>query len=440
MKNYDIRSVQECDSTPDSRKANASQLQKCGCLANYSAPSICGALAPLVGTWHPYKSSKFWDRDMASSDDEEEVADSRSMESTEALVRDAIAEGFCLDDLKSAEVALVNDIPSPNFGSADRGDGHVPHPRSLASRIIKAVAGRRTNNTKPWHGPLPKLRCSSPKKLGDIEVKCSRTCRAAGPRIRLGELFPGGSEDKSEVQTSPLGLKENGGFNTLVDFPELLPFKHDKPKKSWVGPVQFQSKPRLSQVRGFRFSEALGCLFSNAGKPYGSQVKHQSTYSTFSGSPTLEKPSRKAKEGLVSMDIGRIHKARQGSFAGRVGSNGPGWYGQGRARVLVYAQGNMFGSRGQGSDQNFGGRGSWRGRDYNGGIQSQQRSNKPGVAQRILNQRRNYFAWVPKRGGATKSVDTTSDKRSLGKNTKVMNGMEVDGTGGASEVAENDNR
>ena len=140
------------------------------------------------------------------------------------------------------------------------------------------------------------------------------------------------------------------------------------------------------------------------------------------------------------MDIGRIHKARQGSFAGRVGSNGPGWYGQGRARVLVYAQGNMFGSRGQGSDQNFGGRGSWRGRDYNGGIQSQQRSNKPGVAQRILNQRRNYFAWVPKRGGATKSVDTTSDKRSLGKNTKVMNGMEVDGTGGASEVAENDNR
>src|SRR6185312_7165130 len=103
MKNYDIRSVQECDSTPDSRKANASQLQKCGCLANYSAPSICGALAPLVGTWHPYKSSKFWDRDMASSDDEEEVADSRSTESTEALVRDAIAEGFCLDDLKSAE-------------------------------------------------------------------------------------------------------------------------------------------------------------------------------------------------------------------------------------------------------------------------------------------------------------------------------------------------
>jgi hypothetical protein len=130
----------------------------------HSAPYLT-TLEQFVGAEKPWRGSRFWvlgDDDNGDSDDEDikkegEDPDEDAYNSEREFIRDATRVGFSVDDLIRAESLLTKNFHSPKFASADRGTGHVSHPRSLASRITEAVADLRFQRTvKTWKGPLPK--------------------------------------------------------------------------------------------------------------------------------------------------------------------------------------------------------------------------------------------------------------------------------------------
>lgn len=139
---------------------------------------------PLSGFRKARSGSRFWLLADGESSDEEEVVDSKMSptsegESVDGFVCDAVRAGFSVGELQRAEV-LATDIVSPRFGSVGVV-ANVTHSRTLARRIVDAVAERRAPEIKPWRGPLPKPRPPSRMSLGDIWVK---DLRAVGGLMR----------------------------------------------------------------------------------------------------------------------------------------------------------------------------------------------------------------------------------------------------------------
>ncbi|KAF8686225.1 hypothetical protein HU200_043607 [Digitaria exilis] len=160
----------------------------------HSAPFIFSPPSLTCKSRCAERGSRFWPLANEVSSDEEEM-DSKGgsvldSDSDSEFVGDALMAGFSTDDLRRAE-ALATNVVSPSFGSVGCGAGQIKHPRTLARRIVDAVAERRSPGVKPWHGPLPKRRSSPSLTLGDALVKDVRLPGIDSGRFRFSELHDG---------------------------------------------------------------------------------------------------------------------------------------------------------------------------------------------------------------------------------------------------------
>jgi hypothetical protein len=118
----------------------------------------------------------------------------------EEMITAASRKGFTIEELIKAEELLAAEKVS--FQSPSSSDFRCP----LSTKIIKAVTHERSlkYKVKPWTGPLPKPRVSSPKTLGDAVITNSRIRLRGGQTVPM--LFkmslPSTNNFKSSVQTS----------------------------------------------------------------------------------------------------------------------------------------------------------------------------------------------------------------------------------------------
>lgn len=104
---------------------------------------------------------KFWAQDDDSDEsDEDEIT-------PEEFLAKAKAAGFTMQDLKQAEKEL-SEVTTDSIFIKDIS------PEPHASRIVSAIHQRKKQN-HPWSGPLPPLRVSPPRTLGDAFAMARRS-------------------------------------------------------------------------------------------------------------------------------------------------------------------------------------------------------------------------------------------------------------------------
>ncbi|CAN6173504.1 unnamed protein product [Urochloa humidicola] len=165
--------------------------------------------------------SRFWALSTEESSDEEdgEVEEKESLgsEGNGKFFRAAVYAGFSLDELKKAEAQAATGV-SLVFNSANVGAGQVKHPRTLARRVVDAVADWRGKHVKGWKGPLPPVRTSPTMSLGDIRVSGSRSGNGKGQKPTLAEFCEG--QISPELRTdSPAVEKTKTDLDSNLNVP-----------------------------------------------------------------------------------------------------------------------------------------------------------------------------------------------------------------------------
>lgn len=98
----------------------------------HSAPYLLTASDPLDGTGR--SKGGYWSigKNRGVDSDHEAAASQHSTGSTQDFISDAAHVGFSIDELIRADTHLSENAQSPTFlSAADRGPGHVAHPRRL---------------------------------------------------------------------------------------------------------------------------------------------------------------------------------------------------------------------------------------------------------------------------------------------------------------------
>jgi hypothetical protein len=116
-----------------------------------------GASDPGCNRW----TGKFW----ATEDEDWEES---STPTTEEFIKVASREGFSIQQLIEAKVEL-HEEEKVSCSSSLSLDSRCP----LTVKIIEVMMreGIQKPMMKPWKGPLPKVRISPPKTLGDVVIK-----------------------------------------------------------------------------------------------------------------------------------------------------------------------------------------------------------------------------------------------------------------------------
>lgn len=209
--------------------------------------------------------SHFWALASGKSSDEEGEEDGKGSPESGGdgkFFRDTLLSGFSIDELKRAEVLSV-EVQSPVFGSAGCGAGHANHPRTLARRVVDAVAEQRAQKSKSWKGPSPLARSSPALSLDDIVVKDSHLHGAKGTRKSLLEFC--GAQHAQVAVGSPSSGKKTAMSDLDVDF-EI----RNCITVQLYGPDWWADQGQLRAQRVFKCARGgLGLLFMRAGRPTG---------------------------------------------------------------------------------------------------------------------------------------------------------------------------
>ncbi|RLN34226.1 hypothetical protein C2845_PM03G30090 [Panicum miliaceum] len=378
-----------------------------------SSPDLLHGLRP------ENSGSRFWAlRDDESSDEEASREDGDSYVSGESItdsefMRDAVLAGYSVDEIRQAEALSTNAV-SPSFGSVSCDADQVKHRRSLAQRIVDAVAERRPPAVKPWKGPLPKRRISPKLSLGDILV---RDCRSK----------PGGNSSTETVVTdigrSSFGWSGDGspsaGEVTAANQGEQQ-FRQARATSRRGGPSSWPVvglNPAHKTLRSscrFNFADGLGRLFRNGGIP-----RDRSIYSPTSNNNTSAEFERRSREGSDPLDNTMFRGYGGGAGRGRRGGRD----------ALHGRQRELLGGGGGGFDT--GGGRSWGGsragfaprRGRQGGDQFEQPGQFSGQPQGWRNRQ---MGWQEKKpmapgGSGTAGKDTTDFEKGQHKSGSVGN-------------------
>lgn len=155
------------------------------------------------------------------------------------------------------------------FGSTYCGAGQVKQPRTLARRVVDAVAERRAVKCKPWKGPLPLATSSPSLSLGDIWVTDSRSHGGKETRKRLSDFS--GAQMLSVAVESP-ALRETKCFDPDAEFE----FRNGVTIQL-TGPKMGAGSVQMKAQRVFQWSNGLGMLVMRAGRPIGFPIRRLST-------------------------------------------------------------------------------------------------------------------------------------------------------------------
>ncbi|CAO2148657.1 unnamed protein product [Urochloa humidicola] len=264
--------------------------------------------------------SRFWALSTEESSDDEDEEVTMEGEKTPnpggdaRFFRDATFAGFSVDELKRAEIMAASGA-SPTFCSVDAGGGQAKRPRTLARRIVDAVAERRT--LKKWKGPLPQARSSPPLSLGDIWVKDARSGRNKRQSFRFGDL--------GETQKSPASFPAPEGGKRRSDLDPVSNFESQERVTIPVGLAGPKSWADINLTKAqagkvFRCEGGLGMLFKRAGKP-GAVPKTKRSHlllrrlgslgKNLEADPSVKEKEQKEKaEKVIELEEGERDKER----------------------------------------------------------------------------------------------------------------------------------